>query len=659
MSRASNDRPPTLRAATRPAGSAAARRWPALGTRARRLLLAGLAAGVLIAAAMGWRLRERAPARIGTDEPAVAGASLSPEETALQQSAAASPSDPGPWRKLGELYLARSQPFAAIWSFREAQERGPEDTPTRLRLAEALEAAGLYRPALATLDEVIRRAPESLEARVRFARLSLQAGEAGTAQAVLRGAGDRAATWPTGLLELGRARQLAGDLPGAIQAYQRLLTISPADTEGSIRLARALLEHGRLDDARRVLEQGRAGAPRDPRFPFYLGLSWIQEGHPQKPDRAMEPLQEALSIAPRHALPHHYVGLLLARQNRWTEAQAHFRQAAQADPTYPEPQRQLALSLEKTGNVAEAKEQMGVYYFRRDDPYQAAEAFREMAKAAPHSAWAPQLVSLAYMRLGRNDWAIRETLAGLKQHPEDVALLERLATLYIMTHTRPPAKRACERWLKLEPGAARAHWLLGRIALDDLRLPEAIREFERAIARDPENPEYLAALAGALNDAGGAANLRRAASLLEGAVRRDPKTATYRHDLGMTLQQLGDLEGARRQFLAALDRNPRYGPAYTGLSQLCARLQKPGFARFLAPIVRAAHDRSREEQRLSRRLGENPLDPDAHLAMARFLIRQAAFPTAQSHLERALALRPDDPPARATLATVKRVISVR
>jgi uncharacterized protein HemY len=127
----------------------------------------------------------------------------------------------------------------------------------------------------------------------------------------------------------------------------------------------------------------------------------------------------------------------------------------------------------------------------------------------------------------------------------------------------------------------------------------------------------------------------------------------------MTLQQLGDLERERRQFLAALDLNPRHAPAYSGISQICVRLRKPALARFFGPLVRAAQDRSREELRLSRRVGQNPTSPEAHTTMAEFLARSGSFSTAESHLERALALRPSYPEAKAALAHVKRVISVR
>jgi tetratricopeptide (TPR) repeat protein len=610
---------------------------------------------------MGWRVDARRPA---PPTPNAAGTPVSPEEAALQLAAEQRPQDPEPWRKLGQLYLVSRQPFEAMWALQEALERGPDDPPTLLNLAGALETADLYRPAAGTLSDLLRRAPTrkpvpELQARERLARLYLRLGEVQPALAVIQGAGKRLATWPEGLLELGRARQLAGDLPGAIAAYRNHMAAAPASAEGSIRLARALLDQGQLAEARKVLQMGRMNAVRDARFPFYLGLSYVPEGQPQQPERAMEYFKEAFAVAPRHPLPHYYMGLLLARQGRWPEAQVHFLKATQADPTYPEPQLQFARSLEKTGDPAKAKEELGIYYFLKDDSFKAADAFRAMVKADPQNVQAPRLVSLAYLRLGRNDWAIRETKAALQQHPRDVTLLERLATLYILTHSRPPARSTCEEWLKIEPGAPRAHWLLGRVAQDDLKPPEAIREYELAVAGDPGNPEYKAALAAALNDTGGTANLRRAADLLQQAVQGDPKSVSYRHDLGMTLQQLGDLEGARRQFLAALDRDPHHSPSYSGISQLWVRRHEPVLARFFGPLVRAAQDRSREEVRLSRRLGQNPTSAEAHYAMAGFLIREASFPGAQGHLERALRLRPDYPEARAALARVKRVIDVR
>jgi protein O-GlcNAc transferase len=626
------------------------------GRSPRTVWIIGIVAAILLIAGIGWRLHRRAPAPA---PPAIAGVSISPQEGALQREAEQKPRDPAPWRKLGEFYFSEEQPFEAIWAFQEARERDPGDTVTLAHLAEALEAGTQYRLATDIFAEVLRRAPENRKARLRLARLYVRLGEATPAIETLRGAGKQLDTWADGLLALGLAQQLKGDLPEAVAMLRWHLKLSPESAEGSIRLARALLEQGQEAAARKVLQLGRLNAPRDPRFPFYLGLSWIPDGRPQKPQEAIDYFKEAFVIAPDHPLPHHYMGLLLARQGRWLEAQAHFLKATEVDPTYPDPQLGYAQSLEKTGARAGAKEQLGNYYFLKDDSYQAAEAFRSMAKVDPGNDRAARLASLAYLRLGRNDWAIREAKAALQRHPNDTELLERLATLYILNHNRPAARRTCAAWLKIQPGAARAHWLLGRVAQADLNPTEAIREFETAVAAEPSSAEYAAALAGALNEGGGTPNLRRAAGLLQQAVSQDPKNGAYRHDLGLTLQQMGDLEGARRQMLAALDRAPHDAPAYSSISQLCARLRKSELARFFAPLVRAEQDRSREELRFSRRIGQDPTNPEAHAAYASFLIRAASFPAAESHLERALELRPNYPEARAELAYVKRVISVR
>src|SRR5207253_2796832 len=123
--------------------------------------------------------------------------------------------DPEPWRKLGQHYLASRQPFEAMWALEEALERGPGDAPTVLNLAGALEAAGLYRSAMALLSDLLRRDPGNLPARERLAGLHLRLGEAQPAITVVQNAGERLAAWPEGWLTLGRARQLAGDLPGA------------------------------------------------------------------------------------------------------------------------------------------------------------------------------------------------------------------------------------------------------------------------------------------------------------------------------------------------------------------------------------------------------------------------------------------------------------
>ena len=72
----------------------------------------------------------------------------------------------------------------------------------------------------------------------------------------------------------------------------------------------------------------------------------------------MEYFKEAFVVAPRHPLPRHYMGLLLARQGHWPEAQVHFLKATQADPTYPMFHYNLACYECQLGNLEIAKERL-------------------------------------------------------------------------------------------------------------------------------------------------------------------------------------------------------------------------------------------------------------------------------------------------------------
>ena len=82
----------------------------------------------------------------------------------------------------------------------------------------------------------------------------------------------------------------------------------------------------------------------------------------------------------------------------------------------------------------------------------------------------------------RNADAANEIKPAADRNPRDGALQERLGELYVLSHTRDPARRVCEAWLRSDPYAARAYWLRGRIALGDLQVLPAIDDFGDALS---------------------------------------------------------------------------------------------------------------------------------------------------------------------------------
>jgi Tfp pilus assembly protein PilF len=147
--------------------------------------------------------------------------------------------------------------------------------------------------------------------------------------------------------------------------------------------------------------------------------------------------------------------------------------------------------------------------------------------------------------------------------------------------------------------------------------------------------------------------------VLAQAVGLAPDEAEY-HDLyGQALQQLGQDEAARQQFLRALDADPTRIAAYLALSQLASRLNCPGPGTFLPVVVRSVQHRWNEENLLWPHVWRHPQDVGGRLQLARFFCRTARLARARDQLEQVLAQQPAMPEARQLLATVQRAQEVQ
>jgi tetratricopeptide (TPR) repeat protein len=204
------------------------------------------------------------------------------------------------------------------------------------------------------------------------------------------------------------------------------------------------------------------------------------------------------------------------------------------------------------------------------------ERLEELGKQHPHSAAAQLALGLGQLWRGlaadaQRSWrrakaaqpdtqyAVR---AGDFLHPElpvpglpvfvpsfrPPAELERLG---------PPQQYALLR-RRAQDGGAHDHILYGA-ALQRLGRPlSARREFARAAALKPTDPEALAAVAVGLFDKDRPA---RAFSRLGPLARRFPEAATVRFHLGLLLVWLGQVENAKQQFRLAQAADPGSVPA--------------------------------------------------------------------------------------------------
>jgi tetratricopeptide (TPR) repeat protein len=404
--------------------------------------------------------------------------------------------------------------------------------------------------------------------------------------------------------------------------------------------------------ARGLWERAAAVAPKDPRFPYSLGLSYARDAAPGSVDRAGQAFDEALRRAPRYAPAYVQLGLLFQRHRRYRDAARHLLQAIEITPTDPEPHRHLADTLAALGERAEAVRRRGLYYSLSDQPARAILEYEQLQAIDPGGIDAPLLISQSCVQMRQNERAVAVLEQALKRQPRNPVLSERLATLYVLLHSPKEAEATCREWLRGDPEAARARWVLGRAAYADHRIEEAARQYEEALTRAPGEAEFCFALGGALEQLAGADRRPRALALLGRAVELKPDVPEYRYRLGVAYQQRGEWEPARRELLATLDLDPRHAGAYNALTQVAQGVRQPHQVRLWAEAMRAVQDRQREETSDRLDAGARPRDPAVWFALAQTLLRAGELEKAQGQLEQSLWLRPDWPEARRALARV-------
>ena len=241
------------------------------------------------------------------------------------------------------------------------------DTPQLLDKAAQLGQAGRLQEAAALCEEVLKGAPDNVEALHLLGLAALQSGRpqdalerfqaavkiderfapahnhAGVALCALgrlaegiasyRRAVGCAAKDPNAHHNLGVALLRHREHREAVAVLERALELAPGNVEALNTLGNALRDLGEFDEAAARYLKAADLAPGRPRTWNNLGVLFHRTG---AHERAIGYYRKALDLAPNYAEAHNNLGAVHLDQERATEAAACFRRALEAKPGFAE-----------------------------------------------------------------------------------------------------------------------------------------------------------------------------------------------------------------------------------------------------------------------------------------------------------------------------------
>jgi len=253
-----------------------------------------------------------------------------------------------------------------------------------------------------------------------------------------------------------------------------------------------------------------------------LGAHLAAQGHL---DEAMAHYRQALQIEPDYPEAHNNLGVALSNRGHFDEATAHFRQALKIQPNYAEAHGNLGLRLAARGQLDEALAHYqtaveidpdGAEFHSRFGGALAARGqfdaaivqFRQALEIQPENAIAHSNLGAALANLGQLDEAIVQFQQALKIKPNDLGFHSNVAHALAAQGRLAEAAPHYRMVLKIQPNNVEAQtnlaWLRATCPIDTLRNgAEAIELAQRANTLCAgKRPDVLDCLAAAYAEAG-------------------------------------------------------------------------------------------------------------------------------------------------------------
>ncbi len=411
---------------------------------------------------------------------------------------------------VGQAQLRMRKPEDAAASFAAALASDPSNVQAQLGQARLAAIGGNLDEAIAAVDAIAAKHPDSYDA------LLLQ-----------------------GSLRLGR-----GDHEGARKSLEAAVAAEPWKAQARLELISLLIVDGQLDAASAQVNEAREARGGDLRLLYFEALIAFNK---KDLARARELAQQLIKRAPEHVPSLVLLGAVELQEKQTTMAENYLQKAVLLAPQHEGARKLLVRTYMGTKQPARALETIqpllaagtpldpatmmlaGETYLANGDLKQASHFFSAATQSKPQETaarirlgqiamasgepergiheleaatsaeGAPVQADLAliagYMQRGETAKALAAAQALVKKRPDDPDVYQVLASVHAARKELPAARAAYQKALDLKPAYLPAVAGLARIDLAEGKPAEARARFEAAVAREPNNELALLGLA--------------------------------------------------------------------------------------------------------------------------------------------------------------------
>jgi tetratricopeptide (TPR) repeat protein len=283
--------------------------------------------------------------------------------------------------------------------------------------------------------------------------------------------------------DLGFLENAVGKVDESIAAYRKSVEAKPDVFESNLNLGLQLAKTDQ-PDAEKFLRDATTLKPTshvaEGQARAWLSLARVLEK--TEPEEAIAAYRRASTLRPEDPEPHLAAGLLLEKENKFSDAETEYKQALALDPKSD--------ALTGLANI----------YMRGHRFVEAEEYLRKLVAAQPGNAAAHVQLGRVLAAEGENDAAVAELEAGVKLAPADASAQRDLADVYLAAGKNAQAEAAYRTILAGNANDAELHRSFGQALLREKKFSDAQQEFLAAVKLKPDLGEAYGDIAFAASE---------------------------------------------------------------------------------------------------------------------------------------------------------------